>query len=125
MSVGLTKSKSGNEKGAGRMFVETKTFTVSEGNAHKVVERFSKEGIIEKSPGFIDLSVLEKKTRRGEEEVIVFIRWESEESWKNWEKSEAHIAMHRQNRGKPKPEHIINVTHGTYEVKSTKTAVTA
>lgn len=104
------------------MFVETKVYTVTEGNADKIVERFSGEGIIEKSEGFIDLSVLVKKSKRGDEEVMIFIRWDSEESWKNWEKSEAHIAMHRQNRGKPKPEFIINVTHGVYDVKAMKRA---
>ncbi|MCR8644599.1 antibiotic biosynthesis monooxygenase [Paenibacillus sp. N1-5-1-14] len=102
------------------MFIETKTFIVTEGNSDKIVNRFSGEGIIEKSEGFIDLSVLVKKSRRGDEEVIVMIRWESEEAWKKWETSEAHIAGHRQSRGQPKPDHIVSVTHGTYEVKSAK-----
>lgn len=104
------------------MFIETKTFMVKEGTSQLVVDRFSGPGIIEQSEGFIDLSVLVKKVRRGDEEVVVMIRWESEEAWKGWETSEAHIAGHRASRGKPKPEHIIEVTHANYEVKSTKSA---
>ncbi|MDM5155317.1 antibiotic biosynthesis monooxygenase [Bacillus sp. DX1.1] len=104
------------------MFIETKTFTVKEGTSDLVVNHFTGKGIIEKSEGFIDLSVLVKKVRRGDEEVIVMIRWESEEAWKNWETSEEHIEGHKQSRGKPKPDHIINVTHSVYYVKSSKGA---
>ena len=50
------------------------------------------------------------------------IRWESEEAWKNWETSEEHLAGHRASRGKPKPDHIINVDHAVYYVKSSKVA---
>jgi heme oxygenase (staphylobilin-producing) len=102
------------------MFIETKTFIVKEGTSDIVVNHFTGEGHIEQSEGFIDLSVLVKRTRRGEEEVIVMIRWESEAAWKGWEKSDVHIEGHRQSRGKPKPDHIISVTHGTYDVKSSK-----
>ncbi|MDQ0228959.1 antibiotic biosynthesis monooxygenase [Metabacillus malikii] len=102
------------------MFVQMKTFKVSEGNADKIVERFSGKGIIEEQEGFIEATVLVKKVRRGEEEVIVSIKWESEEKWKQWEKSEAHIAGHKANLGKPKPEYIIEVTGGLYDVKSVK-----
>ncbi|CAG7644094.1 Heme-degrading monooxygenase HmoA [Paenibacillus allorhizosphaerae] len=70
--------------------------------------------------GFIDANVMVKKARRGDEEVIVMIRWESEEAWKKWETSEVHLEGHRQNRGKPKPEHIISTSHGNYEVKVIK-----
>lgn len=55
--------------------------------------------------------------RRGEEEVIVVIRWESEDAWKAWEKSPEHIAGHRNNKGKERPEFIINVDVAMYEVK--------
>ena len=40
-----------------------------------------------------------KKVRRGDQEVIVIIRWESEHHWKQWEKSEAHITAHKANLG--------------------------
>ncbi len=102
------------------MFVQMKKTVVTEGNAEQVVSKFSKEGLIEKQEGFIDLSVMVKKVRRGNEEVIVLIRWESEEYWKQWEKSEAHIAGHKGNLGKPKPDYIVETAGGLYEVKAVK-----
>lgn len=99
------------------MFVETKNLIVKEGTSDKVVERFSREGAVEKSEGFVDLSVLVKKSRKGEEEVIVMIRWDSVEAWKKWELSEAHLEGHRQARGKPKPDYLISSSHHVYEVK--------
>ncbi|WP_096185995.1 antibiotic biosynthesis monooxygenase family protein [Evansella halocellulosilytica] len=104
------------------MFVQTKTITVKEGTSQLVVDRFSGKGLIENQDGFIDLSVLVKKQRRGAEEVIVLIRWESEMHWKQWEKSDDHLNMHKQNRGKPKPEHIIESSQSVYEVKAVKGA---
>jgi heme oxygenase (staphylobilin-producing) len=104
------------------MFVQMKTITVTEGNSDQVVNRFGGEGIIEKQAGFIDLSVMVKKVRRGDEEVVVMIRWESEEYWKKWEKSEAHIAGHKANLGKPKPEYIVNSEGGLYDIKVVKQA---
>ena len=105
------------------MFVQIKKIVVTEGNAHKVVERFSGEGIIEQQEGFIDLSVMVKKVRRGDEEVLVMIHWESEEYWKKWETSEVHIAGHKANLGKPKPEYIVSSEGGLYDVKAVKQAV--
>ncbi|GAF64754.1 antibiotic biosynthesis monooxygenase [Alkalihalobacillus trypoxylicola] len=104
------------------MFIQNKDFVVKEGTSQLVVDRFSGKGIIEEQPGFLDMSVLVKKQRRGDEEVIVMIRWESEEDWKNWEKSDIHLEGHRQSRGKPKPEHIIDFKQNVYEVKAFKTA---
>jgi len=104
------------------MFIETKKITVKSGYSSKVVERFGQKGVIEQSPGFIDLSVLVSESRKGDDEVIVLIRWESEAHWKQWEKSDVHIQMHRQNRGKPKPDHIVDSSHQTYEVKAVKIA---
>lgn len=104
------------------MFVQLKKIVVTEGNANQVVERFSKPGIIEQQEGFIDVTVMVKKVRRGEEEVLVQIRWESEEFWKQWEKSDAHIAGHKANLGKPKPDYIVQSEGGLYDVVSVKTA---
>ncbi|MEH7081885.1 antibiotic biosynthesis monooxygenase [Neobacillus drentensis] len=104
------------------MFVQLRKMTVKEGNAEQVVKRFSGEGLIEKQEGFIDSTVMVKKVRRGDEEVIVMVRWESEEYWKQWEKSEAHIANHKANLGKPKPEYIVSSEGGLYQVKAVKTA---
>ncbi|MFJ7755607.1 antibiotic biosynthesis monooxygenase [Peribacillus muralis] len=105
------------------MFVQMRKTVVKEGNSDQVVKRFSAEGVIEKQEGFIDLSVMVKKVRRGDEEVIIMINWESEEYWKQWEKSEVHIAGHKANLGKPKPEYIVSSEGALYEVKAVKKAV--
>lgn len=102
------------------MYVQIRKTVVTEGNSEHVVNRFGKEGSIEKQDGFIDLSVMVKKPRRGEEEVIILIRWESEEQWKKWETSEEHLAGHRANRGKPKPEYVIRAENDYYKVKALK-----
>jgi heme oxygenase (staphylobilin-producing) len=105
------------------MFVQMRKMVVTEGNAEKVVERFSGKGLIEQQEGFVDATVMVKKVRRGDEEVVVMIRWESEDHWKQWEKSPAHIAGHKANLGKPKPEYIVSSEGGLYEVKTVKTTV--
>ncbi len=102
------------------MFVQMRKTVVTEGHSNKVVERFSGEGIIEKQPGFVDLSVMVKKVRRGDEEVIVMIRWESEDHWKQWEKSDAHIAGHKAKLGQPKPDYIVSSEGDKYEVVAVK-----
>lgn len=105
------------------MFVQMRKMVVTEGNAEKVVDRFSGKGLIEEQEGFVDATVMVKKVRRGDEEVVVMIRWESEDHWKQWEKSPAHIAGHKANLGKPKPEYIVSSEGGLYEVKTVKTTV--
>ena len=107
----------------GHLFIQMRKTVVTEGNSDQVVNRFSKEGLVEKQDGFIDLTVMVKKVRRGEEEVIVQIRWESEAHWKQWEKSDAHIAGYKANIGKPKPDYIVSSEGGLYEVKAVKQAV--
>ncbi|WP_226668190.1 antibiotic biosynthesis monooxygenase family protein [Metabacillus litoralis] len=102
------------------MFIQLKTITVTEGNADKMVERFAGEGIIEQQPGFIDLSILKKKQRKGDEEVKIMIRWESESSWKAWETSEVHLAGHKANRGKSSPSFIIDSRQDIYHVLGQK-----
>lgn len=107
------------------MFVQMRRTVVKEGFKDKVLERFQpKEGkpsLLEKREGFIGREILVKKTRRGEEEVIVLIRWESEEAWKAWEKSPDHIAGHKkqiaEHGGKPpQPDYIISRDGGGYYV---------
>jgi heme oxygenase (staphylobilin-producing) len=102
------------------MFIQMKTISVEEGYADQMVERFAGEGIIEQQPGFIDLSVMKKKQRKGEEEVIIMIRWESEQAWKAWETSEVHLAGHRAKKGKPAPSFILSSRQDVYHVMGQK-----
>jgi heme oxygenase (staphylobilin-producing) len=100
------------------MFYQIKRFVVKEGFSSEVVERFSKRGgLMSEQPGFIEKQVLVKKVRRGDEEVLVMVRWESEQDWKSWEKHPDHIAGHRAKQGTSKPEYIIESGQDVYEVK--------
>ncbi|SDD12645.1 heme oxygenase (staphylobilin-producing) [Paenibacillus sp. UNCCL117] len=107
------------------MWVEALTIVVQEGFSDQVVHRFSQEAAVEKAPGFVDLSILVKKARKGEEEIIVMIRWESEEAWKQWEVSEPHLEGHRREREHGKPEFVLRSSSSVYAVKAVKTAPAA
>jgi heme oxygenase (staphylobilin-producing) len=99
------------------MFYQIKRIVVKEGYSEQLVERFSKRGgLLEQQSGFLDKQVLVKKVRRGDEEVLIVVRWESEVDWKNWEKHPDHIAGHKANIGKPKPEFIIESSQDVYEL---------
>jgi len=102
------------------MYVQMRTIVVEPGYADKVVERFSKPGLLDRREGLIDISVMVKKRRKEEEEVVVMVRWESIEAWKNWEKSPEHIQGHRENRGKQPPEYVKSTTVNMYEVKAVR-----
>ncbi|MNE96447.1 Heme-degrading monooxygenase HmoA [compost metagenome] len=71
-------------------------------------------------PGLIDISIALNKKGKDNEEVLLLIRWESEDAWKNWEKSDAHIQGHRDSRGQEKPAYILSTTVNMYEVQKVK-----
>lgn len=102
------------------MLVQTRTITVKQGFSGQVVERFGKPGgPMAEIPGFIDKTVMIKKNRTSKEEteeVVVLIRWESEEAWKTWEKSPAHIEGHRNSRNQEKPDFLLDTKVTMYEV---------
>ncbi|CDN41379.1 MULTISPECIES: antibiotic biosynthesis monooxygenase [Paenibacillus] len=105
------------------MLVIQRRIKVKEGFSGQIVERFSKPGPVQEMDGFIDMSVLVKAVRRGEEEVIVQIRWESEEAWKGWEKSDVHIQGHRESRGKTPPDYVLETEVSRYEVAAVKGSI--
>jgi heme oxygenase (staphylobilin-producing) len=105
------------------MLIQTRTIVVKAGFSDQVVERFSQPGgPMTEIPGFVDLSVMVRSARRSddEEEVVVMVRWESEEAWKTWEKSPAHIEGHRNQRNQQKPEYMLSTTVNMYHVKAVK-----
>lgn len=68
------------------MLIQTRSIIVQKGYSDKIVERFSGPTPVVDMPGLIDFSVMVNKKSTENEEVMVIIRWESEEAWKNWEK---------------------------------------
>ncbi|WP_042169288.1 antibiotic biosynthesis monooxygenase [Paenibacillus gorillae] len=99
------------------MLIQTRTITVHPGNADKVVERFSQPGPLDGREGLIDRTIMVNKWNTEQEEIVVIIRWESEDAWKSWEKSPEHIQGHRDRRGETQPEYIIDTVVNMYEVK--------
>ena len=109
------------------MFVIMRTITVEKGYADQVVERFSRRGAVHSFEGFIDSNVMVRQARRQEkhDEVVVMIRWRSQEDWKNWEKSPEHIQGHRERQGQTPPEYVISSVSARYEVKAVNGPVQA
>lgn len=104
------------------MFVMTRTIVVEKGNSDKVVARFSGEGPMDQMDGLVDVSVMVNRKSKEQEEVVVVIRWESVEAWKNWEKSDAHLEGHRQAKanGHQPPEYIISTSVNLYDAEVVK-----
>lgn len=102
------------------MLIQMRTVTVEPGNADKVIERFAKPGLLDDREGLIDISVMVNKRKKDEEEVIIMIRWASEEAWKNWEKSPEHIQGHRDKRGQEPPAYVRSSSVNMYEVKAVR-----
>ncbi|MGL4521420.1 MAG: antibiotic biosynthesis monooxygenase [Bacilli bacterium] len=102
------------------MFIQMKTFQIEKGNAERFIERFAGEGIIEKQPGFISLSVLEQLRTKEADEVKIMIMWENESDWKAWEKSPIHIQGHRERKNDQKPSFILDSNQSYYNVIGSK-----
>lgn len=102
------------------MLIQTRTIVVEKGNVDQVVERFSKPGPIDEMEGLLDKTVMVNRKKQEHDEIMVMIRWESVDAWKNWEKSDAHIQGHRENKGKQPPEYVVSSTVNMYEVKAFK-----
>ncbi|WP_310144557.1 antibiotic biosynthesis monooxygenase [Paenibacillus amylolyticus] len=102
------------------MLIQTRSMIIQKGYSDQVVERWSGPSPIMEMPGLIDFSVMVNKRNKEQEEVLVIIRWESEEAWKNWEKSDVHIKGHREKKSQEKPDYLISMTVNMYEVQTVK-----
>ncbi|MNB91324.1 Heme-degrading monooxygenase HmoA [compost metagenome] len=102
------------------MLIQTRSIVVEKGYSSQIIEKFSAPGALEEMPGLIDISIALNKKGKDSEEVLIMIRWESEDAWKNWEKSDAHIQGHRNSRGQEKPSYILSTAVNMYEVQKVK-----
>lgn len=102
------------------MFIMTRTMTIEAGNSEKVVERFGGDLPVDGMDGLIDRIVMVNTKSKEHEEVVMLIRWESKEAWKNWEKSDVHIQGHRESRGKQPPAYVLNTEVKSYDVQVIK-----
>ncbi|REK77176.1 antibiotic biosynthesis monooxygenase family protein [Paenibacillus paeoniae] len=98
------------------MFIQLRTIVVESGHAEQLAESYAVAGVIDEMPGLIDRTVMVSRKNRESEEVISMIRWESEEAWKNWEKSPVHLAGHREKRNDAPPSYILDSSVKMYNV---------
>ncbi len=99
------------------MFIEMKTIVTKAGFGEKIVQKFSGKSKIQEMDGFIEMSVLKRVRKTEEEEIIVEIRWESQEAFTAWKKSDTHKAGHA---NKEKADFIISGKVEMYNVENTK-----
>lgn len=95
------------------MFIETKRFIVKKGFSDEIIKKFSRNGSARKMDGLVDFTIMKKLKSDETEEVMVEIRWENQEYFTNWKKSDAHKAGHA-NRGKERPDFIVDVKMDLY-----------
>lgn len=97
------------------MYIVTNTTKINKNEGYKLVERFNKQGKVEKMPGFLGLEVLLNEKLDDCDEVSIVTRWDNEESFKHWYNSKEFKEAHQ--HGKDKPSYIISnrITH--HEVK--------
>ena len=99
------------------MFVEMKTIVTKAGFGDKIVEKFSGKSKIQELDGFIEMSVMKRVRKAEEEEIVVEIRWESQEAFTAWKKSDAHKAGHS---NKEKADFIVSGKVEMYNVETIK-----
>ncbi|WP_281508174.1 antibiotic biosynthesis monooxygenase family protein [Paenibacillus cellulosilyticus] len=98
-----------------------RTMIVELGHSDSIIERWGSPGPQDQMPGFVDVSVLlNRKYSADEEEVVIITRWDSEEAWKGWEKSDVHIQMHRQGRTQQRPSFIKDIKVKLYHQKAAR-----
>ncbi|WP_321166113.1 antibiotic biosynthesis monooxygenase [Bacillus sp. FJAT-28004] len=102
------------------LFIQLRTIVVEKGNSQQVVDNFGQEGYIDGKEGLIDINIMVNRKAKENEEVVIMIRWESEEAWKNWEKDPVHIAGHRNKKDEKRPSYIVDSSVSIYDVKKIK-----
>lgn len=100
------------------MFIQLRTITVKEGFAAKLAEDYAQPGHIDTMPGLIDRTVMVSARSKDQEDVVVMIRWESQDDWKNWEKDPVHIAGHRNKKNVEKPDYMLDFSVKMFHTKA-------
>lgn len=95
------------------MFIETKRFTVKKGFADEIIKKFSGKKPGQKMEGLVDFTLMKKLKSDETEEVMVEIRWENQEYFTAFKRSDAHKAGHA-NKPKEKPDFIVDVKVDLY-----------
>ncbi|MNW37819.1 Heme-degrading monooxygenase HmoA [compost metagenome] len=68
----------------------------------------------------MDISILLSSKRKEYEEVLIISRWELEDDWKNWEKTDTHVQLHREGKNKERPAFIRQIYVKMYNEQTIK-----
>lgn len=104
------------------MIIVTNTSKITKDNGYKLINRFDKVGKVEEMEGFLGLEVLLTDNTSDYDEVTISTRWESNEAFKAWTKSDAFKEAHSRDRG-GQPEYIISNKISFYNVKIVRNPV--
>ncbi|CAM4404833.1 heme oxygenase (staphylobilin-producing) [Paenibacillus endophyticus] len=102
------------------MFIQVRTIEVQKGHSQQIVDDFGQKSHIDGMEGLIDINIMVNRKAKDSEEVVILVRWESEDAWKNWEKDPVHLAGHRNRKDEEKPSFIIHSSVSMYDVKKIK-----
>lgn len=97
------------------MYIVTNRTKIKKDEGYQLVNRFNKVGKIETIEGFLGLEVLVTDKLDDYDEVTIMTRWDIEDSFKKWLKSDAFREAHTHRGGKP--DYIITNEISFYDVK--------
>lgn len=103
------------------MYIVTNITKIKKGEGHKLIQRFDKVGKVETMEGFLGLEVLSSKKLEEYDEVSIVTRWDSEEAFTGWTKSDAFKESHNHQGGKP--DYILSNKTAYQEVEVTRNPI--
>lgn len=95
------------------MFIQIKRIAVKKGFADEVIKKFSTSTTVERINGFAGLTIMKNVKESDTEEIMVELRWKTQDDYKNWKSSDEHKSSHA-NIKNEKPEFIIDVKVDLY-----------
>lgn len=107
------------------MYIVTNCVKIKKNEGKKLIDRFNKVGQVEMMEGFLGLEVLETQKLKDYDEVTIMTRWESEEHFQNWVKSDAFKEAHKHEARGERPDFIIENRISYYTVPIVRHPITA
>lgn len=98
------------------MLIQLRTFTLEKGHVDIFIEKMRMAHPVDTFDGMLERTVLSFTRKKTEDEVVMMLRWRSKDDWMNWERSDVHLAGHREK--KEKPTFIKQVEVKMYEAET-------
>ncbi|MFI3209774.1 MAG: antibiotic biosynthesis monooxygenase [Peptostreptococcaceae bacterium] len=99
------------------MFIEQKTIKVKNGFADKMIEKFSNLESMQSKEGFIECLIMKGIKNEEIEEVVITVKWDSQQNFTKWKTSDEHKVGHQ---NKEKQDFVISGEVKLFEVKTVK-----